>query len=42
MNFRNFNKYLDILYNLTVAHSGKISAATQDGHSLQIHVQLPL
>ena len=33
---------LSVAKAIVTAHNGKISAATQDGHSLQIHVQLPL
>ena len=33
---------LSVAKAIVTAHNGKISAATQDGHSLQIYVQLPL
>ena len=33
---------LSVAKAIVAAHNGKISAATQDGHSLQIHVQFPL
>ena len=33
---------LSVAKAIVSAHSGKISAATQDGRSLQIHVQLPI
>ena len=33
---------LSVAKAIVSAHNGKISAATQDGHSLQIYVQLPL
>lgn len=33
---------LSVAKAIVSAHNGKISAATQDGHSLQIHVQIPV
>ena len=33
---------LSVAKAIVSAHNGKIFAATQDGHSLQIYVQLPL
>jgi signal transduction histidine kinase len=33
---------LSVAKAIVSAHNGRISAATQDGHSLQINVQFPL